>query len=122
MSVGVFLKEDLYQTTIYLNDRAYDVLDTGEGKSLIMLVTNINEFVDNNCDLILKQRVILVDISTALKTEYDDIQSFEQCLAEDLYLLLDVFWLEEVEIRSDIDEIKMEALFKIAAVRNNKAS
>lgn len=62
------------------------------------------------------QRIIIVDISKVLHR--NKLYIVEQCLIRDLHLLLDVFWLEEVEIKNEVNHIKIDALYRITAIRN----
>lgn len=122
MNLGLFLKEEQYQTTIYLNDRAYEVLDIGEGECLVVVVTSISEYIENNRDLVLNQRVIVVDISRILSAHPQNLTKVEEHLANDLHLLFDVFWLDKVEVRSEVNTLRMEAISRIANIRNYSSS
>lgn len=118
MNLGLFLKEEQYQSTIYLNDRVYDVLDIGEGKSIVIVVTSIKDYMDENHNLDPEHRLIVVDISKTLQEMSDNLALFELILANDLHLLFDVFWLEEVEVLCEVDSLNMNEIHKVARTRN----
>ncbi len=122
MNLGLFLKEEQYQTTIYLNDRAYEVLDIGEGKCLIVVATSISDYIEQNREQIVNQRVIVVDISQVLDESKGDMERLERNLVNDLHLSFDVFWLEEVKVTSEVGVINMDGINKVASIRNYSSS
>lgn len=122
MNLSQMLNEERYQTTIYLNDRPYDVLDIGEGSCLIIIVINFRLYIKEHINTYSNQRVIVVDIEKMLHCDIDGEGTVEQLLADDLHLLLDVFWLEEVEFKSEVSGIKMDIINKIVNVRNYSRS
>ncbi|QLE87414.1 hypothetical protein FLM48_21460 [Shewanella sp. Scap07] len=116
MNLSCMLNESQYQATLYLNDRPYNVLDIGEGHCLIIIVDDIDQYLSRQPTLLQGQRIIIVDISKVLHR--NKLYIVEQCLIRDLHLLLDVFWLEEVEIKNEVNHIKIDALYRITAIRN----
>lgn len=118
MNLSKMLKEDRYQSTIYLNDRPYEVLDIGEGKCLIVMVDSIKAYLERNKTLRLKQRLILVDISKVIQQTAEEQVALDRQLAIDLHLLFDVFWLGEVEIHSELNHINMRAIYDVVRIRN----
>ncbi|WP_394243794.1 hypothetical protein [Vibrio astriarenae] len=103
-----------YQNKIYLNDRPYHILDTGEGPCCAHLVDSIagreTEVLQANDD----KRNIYIDLSLAWGKNVASLPSEQlEYLTEDIHLLLDVFWLEELTIHSCIDELNMDKVFSI---------
>ncbi|MGR5145943.1 hypothetical protein ACQKP8_05295 [Photobacterium alginatilyticum] len=122
MNLSLMLKEERYQKTIYLNNRPYDVLDIGEGKCTVIIVKSIREYIERNNNFQLNQRVIIVDVSKAIDDYPENITSVGQLLANDLHLLFDVFWLEEVEVKSEVESINMDAIYKVVSIRNDSCA
>lgn len=118
MNLSKMLKEDLYQSTIYLNDRCYDVLDMGEGKCLIVMVDCIKTYLERHTHLHLKYRLILVDVSKVIQLSEEEQGVLEHQLATDLHLLFDVFWLGEVVVRSELPSINMQTIYDVVRMRN----
>ncbi|AXY03088.1 hypothetical protein D1115_19400 [Vibrio alfacsensis] len=111
--------EERYQRTIYLNDRPYDVFDIGEGKCSIVIVTDIQEYVLNNGGKHFNQRTIIVEVSKLLNNESLEILTIEKMLMEDLRLLFDVFWLDDVEVSSEVDSINISEVQNVVRARNH---
>ncbi|MEZ9700400.1 hypothetical protein AB4455_23325 [Vibrio sp. 10N.261.46.E12] len=92
--------------TIYLNDRRYKIYDIGEGQSVMFIfhrensVTDIEEIV--RLKLKEHQRVIIVDLSDDFPSNISEVND-ESCqnLIEDLHLLADVYWLDNVAVESN---------------------
>ncbi len=122
MTLNLMLKEEQYQTTIYLNDRPYDVFDTGEGQCSIIIVNNIGSHIEQLTKARVKNRVILVDITKMLEKYIDKKEVISQLLANDLHLLFDVFWLEDVQIKSEVKHVDMTAVFDVVALRKYSRS
>ncbi|MCK6262993.1 hypothetical protein KP803_06830 [Vibrio sp. ZSDE26] len=122
MTLSAILKEERYQTTIYLNDRPYDVFDFGEGKCSIIIVNNIDLHIEKLNKEKVTSRIIFVDITKMLAQHIEQKESVPQLLANDLHLLFDVFWLDEVHIESEIKHIDMRAIFNVVALRNYSRS
>ncbi|APX06366.1 hypothetical protein BWP24_09430 [Vibrio campbellii] len=122
MNSNLTLKEERYQTTIYLNDRPYKVLDTGEGECIIKIVSGIEDYLIPVSRFPQNQRVIIVDIADVLNGEQQDSATIERALANDLHLLFDVFWLEEVKIHSEIDSLNMNAIYDVVRIRDYSRS
>ncbi|WP_295894098.1 hypothetical protein [uncultured Vibrio sp.] len=122
MISSLMLKEEPSQTTIYLNDRPYEVFDLGEGKCSILIVSNISLHIEQLSKERVTNRVILVDITKVLEQYIGSKERIPQLLANDLHLLFDVFWLEEVQIESEVKHIDMGAVFNVVALRNYSRS
>ena len=122
MNSNLALEEERYQTTIYLNDRPYKVLDTGEGECIIKIVSGIEDYLIPVSRFPQNQRVIIVDIADVLNGEQQDSATIERALANDLHLLFDVFWLEEVKIHSEIDSLNMNAIYDVVRIRDYSRS
>jgi hypothetical protein len=122
MNSNLTLEEERYQTTIYLNDRPYKVLDTGEGECIIKIVSGIEDYLIPVSRFPQNQRVIIVDIADVLNGEQQDSATIERALANDLHLLFDVFWLEEVKIHSEIDSLNMNAIYDVVRIRDYSRS
>ncbi|WP_182026851.1 hypothetical protein [Vibrio rotiferianus] len=122
MNSNLTLEEERYQTTIYLNDRPYKVLDTGEGECIIKIVSGIEDYLITVSRFPQNQRVIIVDIADVLNGEQQDSATIEIALANDLHLLFDVFWLEEVKIHSEIDSLNMNAIYDVVRIRDYSRS
>ncbi|GAM60240.1 hypothetical protein JCM19232_573 [Vibrio ishigakensis] len=74
--------------------------------------------MDENHNLDPEHRLIVVDISKTLQEMSDNLALFELILANDLHLLFDVFWLEEVEVLCEVDSLNMNEIHKVARTRN----
>ncbi|WP_282066772.1 hypothetical protein [Vibrio rotiferianus] len=122
MNSNLALEEERYQTTIYLNDRPYKVLDIGEGECIINIVSGIEDYLITVSPFPQNQRVIIVDIAEVLNGEQQDSATIERALANDLHLLFDVFWLEEVKIHSEIDSLNMNAIYDVVRIRDYSRS
>ncbi|NOH65615.1 hypothetical protein [Vibrio rotiferianus] len=122
MNSNLALEEERYQTTIYLNDRPYKVLDIGEGECIINIVSGIEDYLITVSRFPQNQRVIIVDIADVLNGEQQDSATIERALANDLHLLFDVFWLEEVKIHSEIDSLNMDAIYDVVRIRDYSRS
>ncbi|AYO09242.1 hypothetical protein D0784_07350 [Vibrio campbellii] len=122
MNSNLALEEERYQTTIYLNDRPYKVLDIGEGECIINIVSGIEDYLITVSRFPQNQRVIIVDIADVLNGEQQDSATIERALANDLHLLFDVFWLEEVKIHSEIDSLNMNAIYDVVRIRDYSRS
>jgi hypothetical protein len=118
MNSNLSLEENHYQTTIYLNDRPYKVLDTGEGECTINIVSGIEDYLMTVSLIPQNQRVMIVDISGVLNDEQQDSATIERVLANDLHLLFDVFWLEEVKVHSEVKNLNMNAIYDVVRIRN----
>jgi len=118
MNSNLSLEENHYQTTIYLNDRPYKVLDTGEGECTINIVSGIEDYLMTVSRFPQNQRVMIVDISGVLNDEQQDSATIERVLANDLHLLFDVFWLEEVKVHSEVKNLNMNAIYDVVRIRN----
>ncbi|KDN28985.1 hypothetical protein VFDL14_22500 [Vibrio fortis] len=119
MKSNLALIEEHYQTTIYLNDRPYRVLDMGEGECSIIIVSCEEDYLKAMIRLSPIQRVIIVDISGLLNCEHQDTGMLEKALANDLHLLFDVFWLEEVKVHSEVSNLNMNAIYEVVRIRNH---
>ncbi|WP_162618038.1 hypothetical protein [Shewanella halifaxensis] len=108
------LKEEPCPTTIYLNDRCYEILDVGEGDCLITLVKDAKKHKKQECK---KQRTILLGVSKVLEEHSEEIEIIDKLLARDLNLLFDVFWLGKVEVNSEVKSIKMDEIYKMVNIR-----
>ncbi len=117
MNIRKILDNERYHSTIYLNDRPYTVLDVGEGKCHVILVNNINNYVNMGNHRTANRRVIILDVSNVINEDNMGIESVEQ-LANDFHLLLDVFWLEEVELKSEIIGVNVESLHHVIKLRD----
>ena len=122
MNSNLSLEENHYQTTIYLNDRPYKVLDTGEGECTINIVSGIEDYLMTVSRFPQNQRVMIVDISGVLNDEQQDSVTIERVLANDLHLLFDVFWLEEVKVHSEVKNLNMNAIYDVVRIRNYSQS
>lgn len=122
MNSNLSLEENHYQTTIYLNDRPYKVLDTGEGECTINIVSGIEDYLMTVSLFPQNQRVMIVDISGVLNDEQQDSATIERVLANDLHLLFDVFWLEEVKVHSEVKNLNMNAIYDVVRIRNYSQS
>ncbi|CAH7328129.1 conserved hypothetical protein [Vibrio chagasii] len=122
MQLSSVSKQDKYQSTIYLNDRPYDVLDMGEGRCSIIIVEDIDDYLDNLSNPPIKNRIILVDVSKMLIWQTNGTELIESLLAKDLHLLFDVFWLEEVDVRSEVPSLKMSEIYSVVSIRNYSCS
>ncbi|WP_050620815.1 hypothetical protein [Vibrio coralliirubri] len=122
MQLSSVSKQDKYQSTIYLNDRPYDVLDMGEGRCSIIIVEDIDDYLDNLSNPPIKNRIILVDVSKMLIWQTNGTESIESLLAKDLHLLFDVFWLEAVDVRSEVPSLKMSEIYSVVSIRNYSCS
>lgn len=118
MNLSNLLREDQYQSTIYLNDRPYEVLDIGEGKCKIMIVDCIKSYLEQHKCVYLEQRLILVDVSKSLRISSCDDSTLDRQLASDLHLLFDVFWLGEIELVSELSNININTIYDVVRVRN----
>jgi hypothetical protein len=100
------LSQPYYQESIHLNDRPYGLLDIGDGSCKVILVTGINE-ADYSKGTKLGRRII-IDISESWGYESHLLakQDLEQ-LADDLRLLLDVFWLDCVVFDTTLDGLDL---------------
>lgn len=91
--------------TIYLNDRKYRIYDVGEGKCTLLLsyAQEIELLHEHFCHQSLKiERMIVVDISKCWGGDIDILNAKEYCeLMRDLLLLVDIYWLEDYEIKTD---------------------
>lgn len=107
-----------YQNKIYLNDRPYHILDTGEGPCWVYLVGSIASLETEDFKTNDDRRSIYIDLSLAWGKDVASLPSEQlEYLTEDIHLLLDVFWLEELTIRSCIEELNMEKVFSIIRLR-----
>ncbi len=122
MKSNLAIEEQHYQTTIYLNDRPYKVMDVGEGECTITIVSNIEDYIATITRFSPNQRSIIVDVSEALNSESQDAETLEKVIANDLHLLFDVFWLEEVKIHSDVSNLNMSAIYNVVRIRNYSRS
>ena len=57
-----------------------------------------------------------------LNCEPQDRRTLEKALANDLHLLFDVFWLEEVKIHSEVSNLNMNAIYDVVRIRNYSRS
>lgn len=96
-----------------------NVLDIGEGKFSIVIVTDIQEYVLNNGGKHFNQRTIIVEVSKLLNNESLEILTIEKMLMEDLRLLFDVFWLNDVEVSSEVDSINISEVQNVVRARNH---
>ncbi|MDL5028917.1 hypothetical protein AB8613_22895 [Vibrio sp. BS-M-Sm-2] len=115
-------KQEKYQSTIYLNDHPYDVLDIGEGRCSIIIVEDIDAYLENLSNPLINNRIILVDVSKMLVRQTNGRESIESLLAKDLHLLFDVFWLEEVDVRAEVPSLKMSEIYSVVSIRNYSCS
>ncbi|CAH7091370.1 conserved hypothetical protein [Vibrio chagasii] len=122
MQLSSVSKQDKYQSTIYLNGRPYDVLDMGEGRCSIIIVEDIDDYLDNLSNPPIKNRIILVDVSKMLIWQTNGTELIESLLVKDLHLLFDVFWLEEVDVRSEVPSLKMSEIYSVVSIRNYSCS
>jgi len=118
MNLSKMLKEDRYQSTIYLNDRPYVVLDVGEGKCRIVIVDCIKSYLEQHKCVHMKQRLILVDVSKVIHISGCDDSELDRLLASDLHLLFDVFWLGEIELVSELSNININSIYDVVRIRN----
>ncbi len=117
MNQSVLLRADEYQRTIYLNDNPYEAMDVGEGDCHVVLVKNIDNYLGSNKFVGKCCRFILVDISYVIKQNSHNMVEVENILINDLHLLLDVFWLDEVHISCEVKYLNMTKLFELAKYR-----
>ncbi|MCF4173159.1 hypothetical protein [Vibrio sp. McD22-P3] len=110
------LRQTYYQESIHLNDRPYGLLDIGDGACKVILVAGINE-ADYSKNAKLGRRII-IDISKAWGhgSQLLTKQELEQ-LADDIHLLLDVFWLDCVIFDTTLDGLDLSFIEKRLAVR-----
>lgn len=112
-------KDQQLQTTLYFNDRPYRVLDIGEGTGVLVIVDNIPKYMEKYGLCWQNKRLILVDVFEVIQKSDDGAESIIQKLTEDLHLLLDVFWLEDVQIESEVEYIDMAPVFSMVNIRNS---
>ncbi len=112
-------RDQQVESTLYLNDRPYCVLDIGDGECIVVIVTNIPRYLEKNSLLSQKGRFIVVDVSESIKDVYPGISTTIHQLAKDLHLLLDVFWLEDVQIESEVEHVNMDPVFNMVSIRNS---
>lgn len=117
MNICKILNNERYHSTIYLNDRPYAVLDVGEGKCHVILVNNINAYISMGNHRAVNRRVIILDVSNVINENDMSVESIEH-LANDFHLLLDVFWLDEVELKSEVIGVNMESLHHVIKLRD----
>ncbi|GEK14228.1 hypothetical protein [Aliivibrio fischeri] len=91
---------------IYLNDRRYKIYDIGEGESIIFIFhrAKCSMELEDIVKVKLKkhQRVILVDLSDDFPNDISEIcEDNCQALLEDLHLLADIYWLDNVAVESN---------------------
>lgn len=122
MKLSLMSKQEKYQATIYLNDRPYNVLDFGEGRCSIIIVEDIDKHLVRLDNVLINNRIILVDVSKVLVEPRNGKDTVEYLLAKDLHLLFDVFWLEEVDVRSEVPSLKMSEIYNVVSIRNYSCS
>lgn len=110
------LRQTYYQESIHLNDRPYDLLDIGDGSCKMILVAEINE-AEYRTDSELGRRIV-IDISKAWGKDILALSTsdFEQ-LADDIHLLLDVFWLDSVVFDTTLAGLDLSYIERRLAVR-----
>ncbi|MEZ9514189.1 hypothetical protein AB4359_11750 [Vibrio splendidus] len=91
---------------IYLNDRRYKIYDIGEGQSVMFIfhrkegVADLEEIV--RLKLKEHQRVIIIDLSDDFPSDISKVTEENcQALIEDLHLLADIYWLDDVAVESN---------------------
>lgn len=87
---------------IDLNGRTYTILDIGEGPCRILIVEDLLLWM-STIDLP-TSRVLVVDASMVLTDTTCDSQRARQ-IAGDMHLLMDIYWLEEVTIKCEIQNL-----------------
>jgi hypothetical protein len=91
---------------IYLNDRRYKIYDIGEGESVIFIFHRKKSMAELDDILRVKlkrhQRVIVVDLSGNFPSDISKVCE-KNCaeLIEDLHLLADIYWLDDVAVESN---------------------
>ncbi len=110
------LRQTYYQESIHLNARPYDLLDIGDGPCKMLLVAEINE-AEYRADSELG-RIMVIDISKAWGKDILalSISDFEQ-LADDIHLLLDVFWLDCVVFDTTLTGLDLSYIERRLSVR-----
>tara|TARA_B100001063_G_scaffold231776_1_gene246215 strand:- start:253 stop:615 length:363 start_codon:yes stop_codon:yes gene_type:complete len=91
---------------IYLNDRRYKIYDIGEGQSVMFIFHREKSMSDLEDIVRLKlkkhQRVIIVDLSHDFPSDISKVTEEScQALIEDLHLLADIYWLDDIAVESD---------------------
>jgi hypothetical protein len=94
----------------------------GEGRCSIVIVEDIDDYLDDLSNPPINNRIILVDVSKMLVRQTKGTESIESLLAKDLHLLFDVFWLEEVNVRSEVPSLKMSEIYSVVSIRNYSCS
>lgn len=117
MNIRNILNNERYHSAIYLNDRRYTVLDVGEGKCHVILVNDIDSYVNMGDHRRKSRRLIIVDVSNVIDENNMSSESMKH-LANDFHLLLDVFWLDEVELKSEVIGLKMDSLHHVIKLRD----
>lgn len=123
MNIASMLTSKRYQSSIYLNDRPYYVLDIGEGDCTIILVDNVKEWMKVTTYESSECRYIIVDISKTLAASaLQDRTQISKILTDDLHLLLDVFLLEQVQVKSVVEDVDITFIEKLVAFREESIS
>lgn len=85
---------------LILNNRRYRICDLGEGECTLM-ITAVS-YLDSLTDFYLprcNKRLIVLDMSESWPLNTDVVNQIEAVqLIDDICLLLDIYWLEDVEI------------------------
>ncbi|CAK2023306.1 conserved hypothetical protein [Vibrio crassostreae] len=91
---------------IYLNDRRYKIYDIGEGQSVMIIFHREKSMADLE-DIVKRklkkhERVIIVDLSDDFPSDISEVtEDNGQALIEDLHLLADIYWLDNIAVESD---------------------
>ncbi|RJG47535.1 hypothetical protein [Motilimonas pumila] len=111
MNILNSLDQGFYQTKIHLNDRPYRITDHGEGKSQLLLVNSPNQHALLKLLTGYEQRVILVDLSLAWGHKLDKLSQADLAeLCDDIHLLIDIFWLDDLQLESSIDGLNIDLI------------
>ncbi|WP_394131391.1 hypothetical protein [Shewanella maritima] len=119
MNIEKSLKEDYGQKKVYLHDRPYHVFDVGEGLCNVVLVNKTGAEEIERITIELNGRLIIVDIAPAWGNSVLNMtkEQLDQ-LAEDIHLLVDIFWLEEVNFENRVSDLDAEPIYQVLKVRD----
>lgn len=91
---------------VYLNDRCYSIYDEGDGDSVIFIFhkgkekTELEEIVKQKLEE--HKRVISMDLTNTYPVDIKSlsVQKTNE-LIDDIHLLADIYWLDELSIESN---------------------